>query len=122
MSALRTLVEVEGKEKMETGESAFEVGEADAGSRLDAVLASLMPAHVSRSRVKAVILAGGVSLNGAPCADPSRKMKAGDLLAMSVPEPEDPEPQAEDIPLDVLYEDGHLIVINKPAGMVVHPA
>lgn len=107
---------------MESDDSAFEVGEADAGSRLDAVLASRMPAHVSRSRVKAVILAGGVSLNGAPCADPSRKMKAGDLLAMTVPEPEDPELQAENIPLDVLYEDEHLIVINKAAGMVVHPA
>ena len=55
-------------------------------------------------------------------SETSRKVKAGETISLIVPEAEDPEPQGEDIPLDVLFEDRHLIVINKPPGMVVHPA
>lgn len=93
----------------------------DEGKRLDAVLARLLT-DFSRSRLKEFILAGAVSLNGAPLAEPRHKVHAGDEIVLRAPPPADPAPQPEDIPLDILYEDDALIVINKPAGLVVHPA
>ncbi len=107
---------------MEGEVSTFAVDAASAGTRIDAFLAAQMPPHVSRSRVKALILEGQVAINGKPCISPSQKLRAGDALAIEIPDPDDAEPQGEDIPLDILYEDEHLIVINKPAGLVVHPA
>lgn len=93
----------------------------DEGKRLDAVLARLLT-DFSRSRLKDFILAGAVSLNGAPLAEPRHKVHAGDEIVLRAPSPADPAPQPEDIPLDILYEDDALIVIDKPAGLVVHPA
>jgi len=93
-----------------------------AGKRFDAFVASQMPAHVSRSRVKVLIKAGHVSINGEPCIEPNLRLAGGETIVLSVPEPEEALPQAEAIPLDVVFEDEHLIVIDKPAGMVVHPA
>jgi len=104
------------------GEPIEVVVDADmAGGRLDAVLAK---AHdvLSRSRIKDLILGGAVSVDGAGVSEPKYRLKAGETITLLAPPPEDPEPQAEDIPLDILYEDDHLIVINKPVGMVVHPA
>lgn len=100
----------------------FAVEGGEANARLDAWLAARMPAHVSRSRVKALIEAGQVEVNGVAASSPSRKLKAGDEVVLDIPAPEDAEPLPEAIPLDILYEDEHLIVIDKPAGLVVHPA
>ncbi|WJR65732.1 RluA family pseudouridine synthase [Neorhizobium sp. CSC1952] len=93
----------------------------DAGGRLDAWLTSVLEGEFSRSRIKALIEQGAVALNGKPVTEPKKKVAAGDTVEIALPEPEDPEPKGEDIPLDVLYEDDDLIVIAKPAGLVVHP-
>lgn len=91
-----------------------------AGQRLDKALSPLFPS-LSRARLQAMIAEGRLSADGQPVTDASRKAKAGTyVLAVPPPIPADPEPEA--IPLVVLYEDAHLIVIDKPAGMAVHPA
>jgi 23S rRNA pseudouridine1911/1915/1917 synthase len=92
-----------------------------AGGRLDATLAKALPAF-SRNRVKDLILAGAVAINGQTVTEPKLKVKQGDAIVLSAPEPVEAEPAPEDIPLSVLYEDNHLIVVDKPVGMVVHPA
>ena len=97
------------------------VDAAQAGGRLDAVLARALPAF-SRNRIKDLILAGAVAINGQTATEPKTKVKAGDALLLAAPPPEDPDPEPEDIPLDILYEDDELIVVDKPVGMVVHPA
>lgn len=93
----------------------------DEGARLDKVLAGAWPDQ-SRSRIKALIEDGQLTLNGQPARKMSAKVKQGDVFQLIVPPPEEAEPVPEDIKLDVLYEDDDLLVINKPAGMVVHPA
>ena len=91
-----------------------------AGQRLDKALALLLP-DLSRARLQALIAEGRLALDGQPMTDASRKARAGTyVLTVPPPLPADPEPEA--IPLAVLYEDAHLIVIDKPAGMAVHPA
>lgn len=97
------------------------VDETNAGGRLDAVLAREHDV-LSRSRIKDLILAGAVTIDGKPVSEPKYRLKAGETIVLLAPPPEDPEPQGEDIALDILYEDDELIVINKPVGMVVHPA
>ncbi len=99
---------------------ALTVGE-DGGGRLDAWLAAALAPGLSRSRIKALIEAGAVRLNGVPVSEASRKIGPGDDIEIGLPPPEDPEPMGEAIALDVLFEDDHLIVINKQAGLVVHP-
>jgi len=94
---------------------------ADAGSRLDAALARAVPVF-SRNRIKDLILAGAVTINGQAVAEPKYKLRDGEEIVLVAPEPVDADPVPEDIPLDILYEDDDLIVINKPVGMVVHPA
>jgi 23S rRNA pseudouridine1911/1915/1917 synthase len=95
----------------------------DAAKRLDKFITdAVVDATLSRSRIKALILDGFVTVAGEPCRDPSRKLKAGQPVAITLPEPVDAEPVGEAIPLASRYEDRHLIVIDKPAGMVVHPA
>jgi 23S rRNA pseudouridine1911/1915/1917 synthase len=94
----------------------------DEGStRLDRVLAVREP-ELSRSRLKALILAGSVSLGGAPIRDPAYHVAPGDTITIDVPEAVAPEPEGEDIALDIVYEDDDIIVIDKPSGLVVHPA
>ncbi|MCF1494063.1 RluA family pseudouridine synthase [Agrobacterium vitis] len=93
----------------------------DAEGRLDAWLAASLGGDLSRNRVKALIEQGAVFVNGTAVTEPKRKIKPGDQLVIAMPEPEDPEPKGEDIPLTVLYEDKDLIVLSKPAGLVVHP-
>ncbi len=103
----------------------FRVDESEAGTRLDRFLAErpeIVAAHLSRSRIKALIEEGRVALRGAAATDPARKIAAGDAVALTVPPPEPAAPQAEPMALDIVYEDRHLIVIDKPAGLVVHPA
>jgi 23S rRNA pseudouridine1911/1915/1917 synthase len=91
----------------------------DVGERLDRVLAARI-GDVSRSRVKALILDGQVTAGGRTILDPGYRVNARDVFAITVPPPEPAEPEAEAIPLAVVYEDAHLIVIDKPAGLVVH--
>lgn len=98
----------------------LEVEDAASG-RLDSWLSSALDGEISRSRAKALIEGGAVSINGAVVTEPKKKIRPGDEVVIDMPDPEDPEPQGEDIPLEVLYEDDDLIVISKPAGLVVHP-
>jgi 23S rRNA pseudouridine1911/1915/1917 synthase len=104
----------------------------DEGStRLDRVLAVRL-AELSRSRLKALILAGQVSISqvsvnsavvkNTPVRDPAYHVAAGDTITIDVPEPTAAEPAPEDIALDIVYEDDDIIVIDKPRGLVVHPA
>jgi 23S rRNA pseudouridine1911/1915/1917 synthase len=93
----------------------------DAGIRLDRVLAARI-ADLSRSRIKALVLAGRVTIGGRTILDPGHKVNAGDAVAIEVPAPEPAIPEGENIPLSIAYEDDDLIVIDKPAGLVVHPA
>ncbi len=95
--------------------------EAAAGQRLDQWLAAALGPELSRSRVQALIKQGAVTVGGKVVDEPKRKVAAGDEATINVPEAESAEPQGEDIPLDILFEDDELIVINKPAGLVVHP-
>jgi 23S rRNA pseudouridine1911/1915/1917 synthase len=96
----------------------------DPAPRLDKALARDVPeeAHLSRSRLMRLIAEGAVQLNGAPVTDPRASVAEGDLVAITVEEAADVETAAEPIALDIVHEDADLIVINKPAGMVVHPA
>lgn len=96
---------------------------ADAGERLDRLIAARLPA-LSRSRVKALIEAGQVSdgASGATITDPSRRVKPGQAFAVAVPAARDSVPEAQEMALEIVYEDDDLVVLNKPAGMVVHPA
>ncbi len=93
----------------------------DEGARLDKVLAVAWPDQ-SRSRIKALIEDGHLRVNGDVARKMSAKVKQNDVFELVIPPAEPAEPIAENIKLDVLYEDDDLLVINKPAGMVVHPA
>ena len=97
------------------------VAAAEAGARLDRVLAARV-AELSRSRHKALILAGRVAIDGATIRDPGHRVNAGGTIMLDLPPPQDVEIGPETIALDVVFEDAELVVIDKPAGMVVHPA
>jgi 23S rRNA pseudouridine1911/1915/1917 synthase len=77
---------------------------------------------LSRSYAAQLIEGGHVSVNGAPATKPSHKLKASDTISVEIPAPQPSDLQAEAIPLTIVYEDADLLVIDKPAGMVVHPA
>jgi 23S rRNA pseudouridine1911/1915/1917 synthase len=98
----------------------FRVDAKAAGDRLDRYLAAQAP-HLSRSRLQALIKTGHVTLDGKP-ATPDRKVRAGALVSVTEPPPEASKLEPEAIPLEVLFEDADLLVINKPPGLVVHPA
>ncbi|WP_428030978.1 RluA family pseudouridine synthase [Ancylobacter sp.] len=97
------------------------VGPEDEGQRLDRVLARHWP-ELSRTRLQALMAGGKVQRAGQPVSGGSAKAIVGETYSIEVPAPEAAAPVAQDIPLDIVYEDEHLIVIDKPAGMVVHPA
>jgi 23S rRNA pseudouridine1911/1915/1917 synthase len=98
------------------------VVDGDEGSvRLDRVLAARQPS-LSRSRLKGLILAGSVSIGTTAIRDPAYHVGKGDTITIDVPEAVAAEPEGEDIALDVVHEDDDIIVINKPKGLVVHPA
>ncbi len=97
------------------------IEEAEAGQRLDRVLAARHP-EFSRTRLKALIEEGRVSGDGATITEPSYRVKPGQTFTTQVPEAAPYEPEGQEIPLDILYEDSELIVIDKQAGLVVHPA
>ena len=93
----------------------------DAGQRLDRVLQRHLP-ELSRTRFKQLILAGDVTSDGAVQRDPAQRVQPGQHFWVVLPEPADPVPVAQAIPLAIRFEDEHLIVVDKPAGLVVHPA
>jgi 23S rRNA pseudouridine1911/1915/1917 synthase len=94
---------------------------ADAGERLDRVLQRHLP-ELSRTRFKQLILAGMVACEGALQRDPAQRVQAGQHFAITLPDPADPVPAAQPMPLAIRFEDEHLLVLDKPAGLVVHPA
>lgn len=94
----------------------------DGDIRLDRYLALQLAGYdLSRSRLKSLILEGRVQIDGRVVKDPAMKSKAGMSVTVHIPEPETAVPEPEDIPLSVIYEDDSLLVIDKPAGLVVHP-
>jgi 23S rRNA pseudouridine1911/1915/1917 synthase len=97
------------------------IAPADHGVRLDRALQRQLP-ELSRSRLKQLILDGRVASGGQVLRDPARRADAAATIVVQLPEPEDAIPTAEAIPLDIHFEDAHLIVIDKQAGLVVHPA
>jgi 23S rRNA pseudouridine1911/1915/1917 synthase len=97
------------------------VGGDEGFARLDRVLAVHSP-ELSRSRLKALILAGNVSIGATPIRDPAYHVAKGDTITIDVPEAAAAEPEGEAIALDIVHEDDDIIVINKPKGLVVHPA
>ncbi|MDX2263816.1 MAG: RluA family pseudouridine synthase [Hyphomicrobiales bacterium] len=94
---------------------------SDDGARLDKVAVARLP-DLSRTQAQEHIRSGRLSVNGRTVIEPGHKVKRGDALRLETPPPRPAEPQPEAIPLTVVYEDDQLIVIDKPAGMVVHPA
>ena len=99
----------------------LELQVTETAKRLDGWLAAQLP-HISRSRIQKLIENGHIRLNSQICHSKKIKLASGDQLQVTIPEPEKLALAAENIPLDILYEDEHLIIVNKPAGMVVHPA
>jgi len=98
----------------------FKVGQPSAGTRLDLYLASVC-SDLSRSRIQKLIEEGAVKVAGS-AARRSHAVRAGEAVEIEVPEPRPAAIEAQDIPLTVLYEDGHLLAIDKPPGLVVHPS
>ena len=98
----------------------FTITPSEAGARLDQFLADAME-ELSRSRVQSLCAAGYITVNGA-AAKKNQKLRPGDRVEAEVPPPAPAEILPQDIPLDIVYEDASVLVINKPKGMVVHPA
>lgn len=96
------------------------IGKEQEGARLDVVL-SLSLEDLSRSRIQKLIEEGQVQINDQPCLEKKHSVRAGERVTVEVPAPSLLEVEAEDIPLDILYEDQDLMVINKARGLVVHP-
>lgn len=97
------------------------IGADQADWRLDRALAALVPT-LSRERLKALISAGNVLVADQLARDPSVKAKAGQSFQVDIPAPRPAHNEAQDIPLDIVFEDDHLLIVDKPAGLVVHPA
>ena len=98
------------------------VPHAGDGKRVDKFISANASDDISRARVQALVRKGLVTINGVVPRGTSTKISAGDVIRFAMPPAEEAIPQPEDIPLDILHEDADLIVVNKPAGMVVHPA
>jgi 23S rRNA pseudouridine1911/1915/1917 synthase len=94
---------------------------AHAGWRLDRALAAAVPT-LSRERLKALIRSGAVEAAGKPLRDPATKVRGEEALRLAVPEPARAHNEPQNIPLTIVFEDEHLLVVDKPAGLVVHPA
>jgi 23S rRNA pseudouridine1911/1915/1917 synthase len=94
---------------------------AQSGWRLDRALAAAVPT-LSRERLKALIRSGSLTAGDTPLRDPATKVRGDERFLLDVPEPEPAHNAPQDIPLPIVFEDPHLLVVDKPAGMVVHPA
>jgi 23S rRNA pseudouridine1911/1915/1917 synthase len=101
-------------------ERTFTVTRDGENARVDVFLVSVLPEQ-SRSQIQRLIKDGRVLLEGRP-VKPNQPVRTGQNVSVSVPEPVEPEPKAEALPLTIVYQDRDLIVVDKPAGMVVHPA
>ncbi len=119
------------KDDSEAGETchALVTTEADAGLRLDRYLTKALehlPEPPSRSRIRTLLdddrVSTGTSIAERKIGEPAYRVKPGEMYWVTLPVPQPATPQPEDIPLDIIYEDAHLLVLNKPTGMVVHPA
>ena len=97
------------------------IAEAADGWRLDRALADALPT-LSRERLKALISSGAVTGPDGLARDPAKKASGGAVFSVAIPDPAPAHNEAQEIPLDVVFEDEHLIVIDKPSGLVVHPA
>lgn len=98
----------------------IEITAEESGERIDALLARLVP-ELTRSAAQRLLEEGLVTLRGVPVKK-NRRTEPGEVYAALLPEPVLPEPEPQDIPLDIVYEDADVVVVNKPRGMVVHPA
>jgi 23S rRNA pseudouridine1911/1915/1917 synthase len=109
--------------RAKAGDEVFKAvaGKGDAGNRLDRFLAAHAP-EFSRSRLKQLLLEGEVRVGARTIKDPAYRVKSGDAVRLHVPPAKPARPAAQKIPLNVIYEDDQIIVIDKPAGLVVHPA
>ena len=99
----------------------FQMEDRDSGQRMDRILADLLP-DCSRSFLQKLIEKGAVTVNGRCLTEKKYKVKTGDRLEVALPEPELLAVEAEPLPLEIVYEDEDVAVVNKPRGMVVHPA
>jgi 23S rRNA pseudouridine1911/1915/1917 synthase len=112
-------------EQKEGSHFSFRVDQDSAGARLDRFLAEqpeILEAHLSRTRLKNLIETACVKLSGQPLKTPAHRLTLDSIITLDLPPPEPATPQGENIALEIVYEDDALIVINKPAGLVVHPA
>lgn len=110
--------------KLERGEDGSKIKELvveEGGERIDVWLAKNIE-QLSRARIQKLIAEGQVTLNQYPCLDKKTIVKAGDVITVTIPPPVASEIIPQSIPLEIVYEDEHILVINKPAGFVVHPA
>ena len=110
----------ENRTKLQEAEGKFTVSKEQAGQRLDRFLADCLP-EMSRSYLQKLVREGQILLEGRPVKS-GAKLTEGARVTVTLPEPQETEILPENIPLDVLYEDRDVILINKPKGMVVHPA
>jgi 23S rRNA pseudouridine1911/1915/1917 synthase len=99
----------------------IELDASQAGWRLDRALAAQVPT-LSRERLKVLTKAGALTREANAVRDPAIKVKGNERFSLAIPEPEPARNEAQEIPLPILYEDEHLLVVDKPAGLVVHPA
>ena len=99
----------------------IELGASHAGWRLDRALADSLPT-LSRERLKALVRGGALAGDGGPVRDPATKVRGSEKFTLAVPAPAPAHNQAQDIPLRIVFEDEHLLVVDKQAGLVVHPA
>jgi 23S rRNA pseudouridine1911/1915/1917 synthase len=112
---------MQGSSQKNAGKLEVTVAGDEGSVRLDRVLAARHP-DLSRSRLKGLILAGSVSIGAAAIRDPAYHVARGDTITIDLPEPVAAEPEGENIALDIVFEDEDIIVIDKPKGLVVHPA
>ena len=104
-----------------SGFQEFRAGDTHRGWRLDHFLAANLP-QLSRSRLQALIAEARVTVAGQTIGDPNKRVKPGDLVGITIPPPAPASPQPQKIPLSITYEDADLMVVDKPVGLVVHPA
>jgi len=97
------------------------VSRRETGKRLDTFLSVYHP-DLSRSKVKKLVEKGFVRINSVVCKKPSARVREGDRITLTIPEPQTPSPQPEDIPLKIIFEDEDIAVVEKPCGLVTHPS
>jgi 23S rRNA pseudouridine1911/1915/1917 synthase len=115
------MIEMDSAAQMYTVENIGELNQNNVNQRLDIWLSNQIP-DLSRSRVQTLISQGNVKVNDETCTSKKISVKTGDRIHLTLPETQPTSLQPQAIPLDILYEDDSLIIINKPAGLVVHPA